>query len=299
MFWIVGLTSPLVVVRARLLGAHQIGAGLMLWALTILLRAVREDERHVAPFGVGLTFGVSASMRTETFVVAFVSVGLACMWLAVSRKRVWAAVTTGVLAVAGFAVPWFANAGLESWLGGNPRSGRVGGTVSGAVDSPAVRDAGTRLHEALITWFGVPNLHYPARVVLGVLAVVLLLAAYPFLRRRDVEHGRFAVVASVCVVAVSMVVGGPGFVPGALIAAPIAVLAFWGWPASTARRFLVAVSLGSTILIWRFGYVGGAEPQWGSRYLLVPTLLLLILGTVRLARSDRDIRRLLVAFSTR
>ncbi len=88
-----------------------------------------------------------------------------------------------------------------------------------------------------------------------------------------------------------MIVSGLGFVPGALVASPVAVLAFARTPRTVIERYLVGVALGSTALIWMFSFVGAAAPQWGGRYLLAPTMLFTAVGVVVLEDAPPWFRR--------
>ena len=82
---------------------------------------------------------------------------------------------------------------------------------------------------------------------------------------------------------------------GALIASPFAAAA--GLLRRDRDRWnVLGMALVMTVLIWTFQLTGGAVPQWGGRYLLVPTLLLTTLGLVALVeRADDRLPRLTVA----
>jgi hypothetical protein len=79
---------------------------------------------------------------------------------------------------------------------------------------------------------------------------------------------------------------GLGFVPGMLIASPLAVA---GVAAGLHRRWstrpacLVAtIAIAALPLVWLYQYRGGANPQWGGRYILCSGVLLAVLGVVTL-----------------
>lgn len=287
-FWVVGAASP-VAVYAVDFWEHSIGAACMLWAIALLLRVVHGGPlatATVAPaVGAGVLFGASATMRAETFVVAFVAVGAACL-VTLLRRRPVAAVVAGVSTIVGFAGPWLANARLESWLGGNSRTRRV----SSEAQREFWTEAGERFEEAAITWFGVPGTGFPTQAVLGAVAVGSLLAALVLHRRGEERIARYLVCTSVAVYAL-FATSGLAFVPGALVASPVAVLAVVAVRDRNARQFLVPVALGATLLTWTFQLLGGAGPQWGGRYLLAPTLVLTALGAGRLGEAPRPVRR--------
>lgn len=289
-FWCVALASPMAI-YALDLWEHSLGAGLMVAAFAVLLRALRNDAPPWLPLLAGLALGASATMRTESFVAAATFVGGTCLALA-TRRRVRDALTTGVLSTVGFAVPWLLNSRLEDALGGNSRAGRASGVAAG-VGAPG-RDwsgeAVERTREALITWFGLPNADYPLTVLLGVLIGMLLVASAALVARGE---RRSAVTMLVVVSAVYLlsVTSGLGFVPGALVATPVAVMAAVGTDWTGDRWVVVAVAISATVLTWMFQYTGGALPQWGGRYILTPTLLLLCLGIVALHEHPALLRR--------
>lgn len=281
-FWMVGLASPLVV-YALDLWEHSIGVGLGLWALVLLLDVALDPAISWRPFAAGALLGIASTMRTESFVIAFVlvaSVGLWCLW-----ARRWTAVlSVGVLSVVGFGLPWVLNGALERSLGGNSRAERVAG-VTGSTG-----DLALRVREAAVTWFGVPGLGYPQSVVAGVIIVGSIVGVV-LMSRSSIPRGvpLAAAVGVVCAVVVGS--AGLGFVSGALITSPMAVVAV-----ISARRlpamqvWLVVTAFVMTVLIWRFQYTGGAGPQWGGRYILVPTMILTVVGGMQVARLERPIR---------
>jgi len=280
-FWIVALASPLTV-YALDLWEHSLGAGLMLTAIALLLRAFESPRWSLLAIGAGLLFGASATMRAESFVVAFVAVGTACARLLVHRLPV-RSVGVGVSALAAFAVPWLANAALETQLAANRRTERV----TGQAGREWWTELSERGEEALLTWFGLPGVAYPGNVILGVCAVGALVLAVVLHRRGEGRSALLAIGAVAVIFALSFS-SGRSFVSGALIASPFAGLAVLGRRTS-AYWWLFGTALAMTALTWMFQLTGGAGPQWGGRYILVPTLLLTTLGIVALlAHGDRS-----------
>lgn len=279
-FWVTALASPLLVYSLDL-WEHSIGAGLMLGAIALLLRVIQGSTAWWLAMLAGLAFGLSAAMRAETFVVAFVSVAATGLALLL-RRRVLAALATGALAVVGFAGPWLVNAALEAGLGGNRRTSRV----SGQAQRQWWTELGERGEEALITWFGLPGFDYPGNVVLGA-AVVAAIVLGITMRRRGEQRPAVAAFVVAGVVYVLSLASGFGFVSGALVASPFAAAA--GLVRRHRDRLTVlAMALGMTVLIWTFQLTGGAGPQWGGRYLLVPTLLLMTMGVVAVVERPAD-----------
>lgn len=279
-FWIVALASPLTV-YALDLWEHSLGAGLMLSGVALLLRVLDGRRWSLLALAAGVLFGASATMRAETLVVAFVAVGATGVLL-LARRQVARCVGTGVAAVAGFAVPWLANAALETELAANRRTERV----TGQVQREWWTELSERGEEALITWFGLPGFDYPGSVLVGACAVAALVLAVVLHLRGARRPSVLALGTAVAIVLVS-VATGLAFVPGALVASPFAALALLGLHLRE-RWWLFATALVMTVLTWTFQLTGGAGPQWGGRYLLVPTLLLTTLGVVAVVeRGDR------------
>lgn len=286
-FWVTAFASPILVYSLDL-WEHSVGAGLMLGAVALLLRTVRGGGSLLVLLA-GIALGLSASMRAETFVVAFVAVAASCLSLLL-RRQVVRSVVVGALSVIGFAALWLANAALEADLGGNQRTSRV----SGQAQRKWWTELGERGEEALITWFGLSGFDYPGSVVLGAAVVGAVVLAVVLQRRGE---QRPAVVALVVGGLVYLLVfaSGLGFVSGALVASPFAAVA--GFVRRDRERvLLLAMALVMTVLIWTFQLTGGAVPQWGGRYLLVPTLLLTTLGVIAvLERSTYRLQLLVLA----
>lgn len=282
-FWIVGLGSP-VAVYAVDFWEHSIGAALMLWAAALLLRAV-EDDGSWRAFVAGALLGSSAALRSETFVVALALVGGCCVVLAV-RRQIARSLVVGALTVLGFGGPWFANAALESSLGGNSRTSRI----AGEAQREFWTETGVRFEEALVTWFGLPGFDYPTGAALGGVIVLAILGASVLHRRAEQRAAGYALASAGVVYAVTAA-SGLSFVSGALVASPVAIAAVWAWRRASAGTYLLPIALVATVLTWMFQLTGGAGPQWGGRYLLAPTLLFTTFGVVALQRSPTIVRQ--------
>jgi hypothetical protein len=279
-FWVVGLASP-IAVYALDFWEHAPGVACMVGAVA-LLAAILDGSRHRGwAVAAGALLGASATMRTETFVYALVAVGLACAALLWTSRSLWPPTAVGALAVAGFAAPWFGNVLLERALGGNDRGARVAGATRGA----AVADLAHRAREA---WTTLLALRPADRSELaGLLFAALVVAALVYSRR-----SKERVAAGLLVVAGALqglaILSGLNFVPGMLVAAPIAVVGVVWWPraGSVGARYSLAVAVTSLPLVWLFQFLGGAGPQWAGRYALSSCILLVALGVAALHRSD-------------
>ena len=285
-FWTVGLASP-VTVYALDLWEHTLGAGLMLAGVAALVRVVEGRAPLVPAALAGAAFGTAATMRTESFVVTFVAVGAAC--LVAARDDLRRGVVTGALAVAGFAIPWSANAVLEAAVGGNSRGARAAGRVA---EGP-LHDVGLRVEEALVTWFGTGTGTIGASVLIGILVVVALVGAMAAARRGQDRMARLWLVGG-ALSYLLVAVNGLGFVPGALVASPVAVAAVFLPHIDRTRGYLLIVAAVATPLIWAFQIPGGAGPQWGGRYVLATTLLFTVLGAVALGEMGVVVRRAVI-----
>jgi len=290
-FWIVGLCSP-VAIYALDFWEHAPGVACMVAAVAVLGR-VLDGSRPVAwSVAAGALLGFAATLRTETFVYALVIVGLACLLLLIHARRLAASFLAGVGAIAGFAVPWLANRALEQQLGGQDRGGRV----SGAASSAGLDQLERRIREAFTTLFSVrPS---DGGEAVGLLLVVLVVAAVVY-QRRDSRVGRGALVVAAGL-HLAVIAGGLDFVPGMLVAAPLAVVGLVAWSSAMTpvARYAYGVAVLSLPLVWWFQFLGGARPQWGGRYTLTSCTLLVVLGVVHVVRTgDRRLRLGLLGLS--
>jgi hypothetical protein len=289
-FWVVGLASP-VAVYALDFWEHTIGLALMLWALVHLLDVLdRRDGwrgRWPGALAAGLLFGAAATMRTESLVYLVVGTGLTCLVMLWRERSLVRPVTTGICTLVGAGVMVGANRMLEQvLLGTDLRGARVAGTASGAGTT-----LGNRAHEAATTAVGtgMTGLRSSSEWIVGTVVVVLVaLGAWGMasLDRRRVALGTAAFAAG-CVVYLVRFSQGWGFVPGLLIASPFAAVGlFLAWR-RPALRLPAAIACAALPVAWYAQYQGGADPQWGGRYILLSGVLLTTAGVVVLRRAPR------------
>lgn len=111
------------------------------------------------------------------------------------------------------------------------------------------------------------------------------------------EANRLVGVGALAVAAVVFVArfgDGLGFVPGLLVASPLAVAGVcFGWRVRRASTVLI-VALLSLPVVWLLQYQGGARPQWGGRYVLCSGALLAVAGVVVLRRRRAAFAAVLV-----
>ncbi len=289
-FWIVGLATP-VAIYALDFWEHSVGLALMLWAAVLVLDVLERRAGWRGALGAGALFGFAATMRTEALVYLVVSVGIACLVILVRERSLVRPLVTGVCALLGAGALLVLNRLLEqATLGTDLRGARVAGTATGSGGSLS-----TRVHEAFTTTFGLgfAGMRPSAEWIIGG-AVALMVAGGAWLltspdRRRIVVGTVLVVVAAV--IYLDRFSQGVGFVPGLLAASPLAavgVMLAWRLPK---LRYPAAVAVAALPIAWLSQFSGGADPQWGGRYILLSGALLAVAGYVVL----RDHRRALVS----
>lgn len=297
-FWIVALASP-VAIYALDFWEHTVGLALMAWGLIALLDLLsRHDPRTRWRLGLlgGLGFGLAATMRTEALIYFAVSAAVVGIVLLRRDRRLRPLIGPGALAAAGVAVPLAGNWLLSQWiLGDGLREGRASGAVGGAGTHLALR-----LREGLVTTFGLSSASSDGAIVLGVLlaAVVAIAAARGGRRGRSLD--RPLLVGLLCCAALlyaGTFVGGLGWVSGITGAAPLAAAGAalaWKHPA---RRAATVAALVALPVVWAFQWTGGAGPQWGGRYVLTTTFVLVVVAVVALPSLKTPVPQVLVGLS--
>ena len=274
-FWVVGLASPITIYALDLwehtLGVACIGAGVLL-----LYDSIETRPTWWRGGLAGLAFGVAFSMRTEALVYTATSVAIAVVVLW-SRRGLVAALRTGAASVAGFAVAFVANLGLEAVLiGQSSRSGRAAIAGGGLLSQPL-----NRLRESAITTLSpFPSNDPGFLVAAAVLAVALIVWAHEGTSPKTKLRAQLAagLAAAVYLYRLSF---GPGFWPGLLATTPfVAVALALGWRRANDRLVLL-FALVPLPLVLASQFLGGALPQWAGRYLLVTGFLLAVVGLAR------------------
>ncbi len=292
-FWVIGLASP-VAVYSLDLWEHSLGLALMGWAAVVLLDVVERRPVWWRGLVAGALFGVAAAMRTEAFVYGFAMIGVACLVVAVGRRRsLPGAVGVGLASVGGVVLAFGANLALETAvLGEQIRSTRTGGAADAAGSLVALR-----AQEGLTTLLSPLPQSGPGPWLVGaVLALALACGAVKATEPRDERLVRFAA-ALVVAVYLFRLVGGLGFVPGMVAATPfVAVGVALGWRAAN-TRLLLAFAIVPLPLVFAFQFVGGAAPQWAGRYLLPSGLLAAVVGIAESRRMLAWARTGVIALS--
>jgi len=281
-FWAVGVATP-VVVYALDFWEHTLGLAAMLWGVVALLDVAERRRRWPTAALGGLAFGLAATMRTEALVYAAVTFAVVGMTVLASRRR--DVLRLAAAAAVGFVVPIGLNHLIErAVLGQGLRASRASGAVSDGAGDVADRAADALRTTVGLNHFGPPAVDW----LIGALIVACVALAMVVLLRgsRSPLLAWVAVGGAALLYAVRFA-DGLGFVPGVLVASPLAIAGLvGGWSSSSARRIAV-IAVGALPVVWLYQYRGGANPQWGGRYVLLSGVLLAVLGTVALFRRGR------------
>lgn len=296
-YWLVGLAGP-VLIYSLDLWEHTLGLAAMAWAVVALadVRTTTSLRRvGLLGLGAGLLWGTGFSMRTESLLYAATATAAVGLALLLADRRLARPAVLGVSSAVGLAVAVAANRVIEGIaIGGSFRTGRASGTASAAG-----AQLGTRFEEGLVTTVGLTPGSAPQNLFLGAVAVGLLALVVVGARRPEGSalRERLPMLAIVAVLPFLLVVrGGLGFVPGLLIASPLAVVGLVaGRTARTAPFWWAA--LGSLPLVWLFQYLGGAGPQWGARYALLSGFVLAVAGIVALPALGPVVQRTAVGLA--
>jgi hypothetical protein len=298
-FWVVGLASP-IAIYALDFWEHAPGVAFMMWGIVFMYDLMDGRAGWRGAMAAGALFGAAATMRTEALVYAAITVGVAAVVLVhrtvVRRELTWIRnVQYGLAWLGGIGAVLAANQVFERVvLGTAIRAERAAGTagMAGAARS-------LRVQEAMTTALGVNRFDQHTSWLVGGLAVAFVAyAAWKFAapRHADLRAGGIAI-AFACVLYFVCITAGLDFVPGFLSASPLAAAGIAvGW---SVRRWRVvgAVALVALPVVWAFQFSGGAGPQWGGRYLLVTSTLLVIGAAVVLPAMPKVGRVALVALA--
>jgi hypothetical protein len=298
-FWVVGLASP-IAIYALDFWEHAPGVALVMWGIVFFYDLLDGRAGWRGALTSGFLFGAAATMRTESLVYAAIAAAIAGVVLlhrtVTGREQTWTRnVQWGAAWVAGILVPLAANQLLERAVVGDAiRAGRAAGTARAAgVDSSL------RVEEAITTTFGVNRYELHTSWLVGALAVTLVAyAVWRFTSPKQHEQRMGAVaLGAAFVLYLVRFADGLDFVPGVLSASPLAAVGVVvGW--SVRRwRILGALALLALPMVWLFQYSGGANPQWGGRYVLVTGTLLVIGAAVVLPMMPKAARFAVVALA--
>ena len=274
-FWFVGLLSPVLFYGADF-WEHAPALALALLAVALVL----EGGGRKAVVG-GLVAGLAVIMRND-LLATFAALGVAALLVPEERRRCrerWRelAAGCGALIAVVFLNVVVEHGVLASGAGSARAAGRAGGMGA---------DFAGRLRDAVITSVGVlANDYWLALVIGGVIGIGILLLASS--ATDTSERLPIAGVVGGVVAWGGMIwrfsTFGISTVPGFLCAAPIAALGFFG-ERTRREQVLFAGAAIAIPTVWMTEWVGGHTPQWGGRYLLLPTSLLVVLAASQVRR---------------
>jgi hypothetical protein len=197
-------------------------------------------------------------------------------------RRRWRELSAGAAAFVGLlSANWLIE---KAALAGGTGASRAGGRADVAGSEIA-----QRLRDAVITSVGVfANEYWLALMIGGVIGIgILLMAAAAADTSGSTTISGVVGATFACLgMAWRLLAFGISTVPGFLTAAPVAALGLFG---SRTRReqVLWGAALAAIPLIWLTQWVGDHSPQWGARYLLFPTSLLVVLAAGQVVRLGR------------
>lgn len=293
--WLIGLLSP-AAVYALTFWEHSLGLGLMLFGITFVLDACDAEGDARSALLAGLAFGAAATMRQEALVYGFVGgVSITCVLAVRSRWRQLVvsgtAFSLGAIGMVG------ANALLEiAFLGTNLRTARASHTFgkAGGIDGTRLIDTvgstiGAVASRNTIAWF------ISTFIVVSILALAIAVWRQPPSTRQQ----RFAIGAlllgwAMWVWLLSLV--GLLAVPGSLVAAPLSIFGITGALANKPWRLPLLIGVvGPVPLIMATAFTGFGFAQWGGRYHLASTAVLVVMGFVWLAAKNPMVLRVMLA----
>jgi hypothetical protein len=298
-FWVVGLASP-IAIYALDFWEHALGVAFVLWAVVFMYDLMDGRAGWRGALAAGALFGAAATMRTEALVYAAAAAAIAAVVLVhrtvVRRDQTWMGnIQSGCAWLLGIGAVLVANQLLErAVLGTAIRADRAAGTAGMAGDATSLRS-----QEAVTTAVGLNRYDLHTSWMVGALAVAFVAyAAWRFAapRRTDLRIGAIALGAA-CFLYFIRIADGLDFIPGFLSASPLAAAGIAvGW---SVRRWRIvgAVALIAVPGVWAFQFSGGAGPQWGGRYLLVTSTLLVIGAALVLPAMPKAGRIALVALA--
>lgn len=226
----------------------------------------------------GLAWGLAIALRSETALVAC-ALAVAVLVIGEVRRRLLGRVGRLVLAAAGAAMAVVGDRVVERLvLDGDYRSERTAGQVGGAFEGWTARG-----RDALTTTIGLlPTADLGVEMVLAAAFVMALVAIGAVLAGADPSPRTVRVLVAIGGVALLAALIDPGFVPGMLTAAPVAVVGLFACAPRVVApmRVLCIGALLALPAIWALQWTGNLVAQWGSRYQLLSGALLTVCGAV-------------------
>ncbi len=278
-FWLIGL-GPVTVHYVADVWEHvpALGlslAGLALAATPLVERRPMSVQRAMA---IGLLLGSACAMRREV-AVWFVALAVAGL-VTPTLRRCWTWRTAAAGAIAAGAVV-VANVALEGWLSPSTSSG-----TRAAAQTSKVGLLDSRGDDAWLSSLAVdPRLDRPAVAVSMLVVVGLVLLGVAATRRLGSKANRATVLCGGAAVVVGYAATATKLllIPGAIPSQPITAAAI-GARGAAQRGFAVA-AIAPWPVVWLIQWRGGMAFQFGGRYLMVGSALLVIVGAASISRE--------------
>lgn len=268
-FATVALGSP-VLIYAFDFWEHSWGAALITAGVASIVRLL-DGQEPATPMRyallAGAAYGIAATMRQEALVFGFVA-GVVLSLASLQMVGVAAALKRSILFGAGAICPFVAHGALESALTGSAsRANRGVQTLATA--------GGGGLQDQLSAAWAMLGLGFPTfdpffaylsgfTVVTGLLSAIVLVRGAP---RAEHQAIRLLTLGWAAWLVAFLSFGGPAFVPGVLIAAPIVVFGVVG-TCQAHRLSTTVLLLGPVPVVLATAFADGTLVQWGGRYLL-------------------------------
>lgn len=284
-FWVIGLTSP-VVLYATSFWEHSLGLAAMLWAITFTVDVVDGRGSSWRAVAVGVLFGAAITMRGEALVYAVITAAVAGVTMLLRRQQWSRIVGAASGSIAGLAAVLVVNHALEvRVLGDAIRASGSSGVATAARDTAS--GLADRVGEALVALTAVNGYTTSLDTLVGAVIVASVCVGVFSLTEPRPRVAVAATAAGLAVVLYAVRFGaGVGYVPGLLTACPLAAVGVVALVRRSAWWFLGLLALAPLPVVWLTQYAGTQRFQWGSRYALTSAVLLAVMAVVAL-RNQR------------
>lgn len=277
-FWLVGL-GPVVVHYVADVWEHVPALGLALGGLG-LIAAPLLDRRPISiarAVTVGIALGGACALRRE--VVVWVAALAIAGVLTPSLRRCWTWATAASGAVAAVAVV-AGNLAIERALSPSTASG---GRVSTQTSQAGLLDG--RRDDAWLSSLSVGPRIDGRTIALSLLVLCgLVLLAIAATRRLDRRSNVVVTAAGVALTVVGYVLAATQLllIPGAIPSQPVSPSAIGA--ARGPQRSIAIAAIAAWPVVWMVQWRGGMAFQFGGRYLMVGSALLVVVGAASISR---------------
>ena len=293
--WLIGLASP-ATVYALTFWEHSFGLGLMLLGITFVLDSCDQDADARSALMAGLAFGAAATMRQEALVYGFTSgLSIVAVWAIRGRWRQLVA-RSGAFSAGAIALV-AANAALEiAFLDTSLRTARAGATFGSTGGVGATRVVDT-IGSTLVALASRNTISWVISALLIGSMIALAIAVWkrpPATRQQRIAIGAVILAWAMWLWLLTLV--GLVAVPGSAVAAPLSIFGIVG--ALSTKRWRLPLIVGVLLpvpLIMMTAFIGFGFAQWGGRYHLASTAVLVVMGFIWLSIKNPLALRVMLA----